>query len=362
MSKSIVVRYEGNPCYSIEIRRDFSDLLSCLQAVIPDLYKKRFCIVSETNVAPLYLDTVRKILEPAVSHVYSYVFQAGEQSKNLDTVSELYQVLISNKFDRNDILIALGGGVVGDLTGFAAATYLRGIRFVQIPTSLLAQVDSSIGGKTAVDFQQYKNMVGAFYQPALVYNNLEALKTLPEREYLSGMGEIIKHGLIRDASYYQWLKEHNRQIRNLDPDTLETMIEISDRIKREVVERDPKEKGERAHLNFGHTIGHAIEKLSDFSLLHGECVAIGMTAAAWLSQKKGMLTEAECLDIKQCISDFGLPVSNPQIDPALIAQTTLLDKKMDSGVVKFILLDGIGKAVINREITLADMEQAVKFL
>ncbi len=362
MSKTIAVRYEGKPCYSIEIRRDFSDLLSCLQADIPDLHKKRICIVSETNVAPLYLETVRAILNPAVSQVCSYVFQAGEQSKNLDTVSELYQVLISHKFDRNDVLIALGGGVVGDLTGFATATYLRGIRFVQIPTSLLAQVDSSIGGKTAVDFQQYKNMVGAFYQPALVYNNLEVLKTLPEREYLSGMGEIIKHGLIRDASYYQWLKEHNGQIRDLDPDTLETMIEISDRIKQEVVERDPKEQGERAHLNFGHTIGHAIEKLSNFSLLHGECVAIGMTAAACLSQKKGMLTEAEFLDVKQCISDFGLPVSNPQIDPALIAQTTLLDKKMDSGVVKFILLDGIGKAVINREITLADMEQAVKLL
>ena len=187
---------------------------------------------------------LKNILTKSFPQIFCYEFQAGEASKNTDTVNGVYEFLIQNHFDRHDLMIALGGGVVGDLTGFTAATYLRGIDFIQVPTSLLSEVDSSIGGKTGVDFMQYKNMVGVFYQPKLVYMNLNVLKTLPKDQLISGFGEILKHGLIRNHDYF---------------------------LKRDVVERDPKEKGERALLNFGHTIGHAVEKLSDFGLSHGVC-------------------------------------------------------------------------------------------
>jgi 3-dehydroquinate synthase len=358
MSKTIIVNYENKPCYPIEIRRDFTELLPCLQAVIPNLESKKVCIVSETNVAPYYLETVTNLIKDHCAKVVSHVFPAGEANKNLDTVSGVYQTLIENQFDRNDFLIALGGGVVGDLTGFSAATYLRGISFVQIPTTLLSQVDSSIGGKTGVDFQCYKNMVGAFHMPKLVYTNLATLNSLPKREFLSGMGEIIKHGLIKDASYYNWLKAHCDAIKSLDYQVLEEMIAVSDHIKQVVVEKDPKEKGERAHLNFGHTLGHSIEKLSDFSLLHGECVALGMVGAAYLSMKKQLITEAEYTDIRNTIADFELPVCKEDINPGEVAQTTKLDKKMDSGVVKFILLDQVGTAGIHRDVTIEDMTEA----
>lgn len=230
-----------------------------------------------------------------------FIFPAGEESKTLATVENLYEFLIQNKFERRDMLAALGGGVVGDLTGFTAATYLRGIDFIQIPTSLLAQVDSSIGGKTGVDFRAYKNMVGAFHQPKLVYSCAETLKTLTEQQYISGLGEIIKHGLIKDIAYYHWLKEHKEAILSRDTQTMIEMIEVSCRIKKEVVENDPEEAGERALLNFGHTLGHAVEKLMNFTMLHGECVAVGMHGAAWHFKRKKY-------DLRRDISrHFGYP-------------------------------------------------------
>ena len=268
--------------------------------------------------------------------------------------------IIEEHFDRNDLLIALGGGVTGDLTGYAAATYLRGIRFIQIPTSLLAQVDSSIGGKTGVDFDQYKNMVGAFHQPKLVYINLSTLQTLTKREFLSGMGEIIKHGLIKDLDYYNWLKEHIDQVKALDYDALEYMISVSCNIKRCVVENDVNEKGERSLLNFGHTLGHAIEKLMNFQLLHGECVSIGMVLACDLSQEKGLIRNEDTLDVIETLKAYELPVSFKGLDPKVIAETTLTDKKMDAGKVKFILLEGLGHGIIDRSIDLAMMEEECK--
>ena len=249
------------------------------------------------------------------------------------------------------MLLALGGGVTGDITGFAAATYLRGIDFVQIPTTLLSQVDSSIGGKTGVDFKAYKNMVGAFYMPKLVYMNLSTLNSLPEREYLEGMGEIIKHGLIRDTEYFYWLKENKDKIISRDYETVKKMIFVSCNIKRVVVENDPKEKGERAVLNFGHTIGHAVEKAKNFSLLHGECVAIGMAAATYISLKKGNIAEKEYNEINNVISDFKLPVYTTGILASDVVKATKNDKKMDSGVIKFITLEENGHAIIDRTIS-----------
>lgn len=350
MSESIPVISEGVRIYTIELQRDFAMLPGKLKELGYQRDQK-ICIVTDSVVASLYADEVQQLLRAAYDTVITHVFPAGEEQKNLTTVEALYETLIAHHFDRRDLLVALGGGVTGDLTGFAAATYMRGIDFIQAPTTLLSQVDSSIGGKTGVDFQQYKNMVGAFYQPKLVYMNLSTLKTLPKRQIVSGMGEIIKHGLIQDAEYYRWLGEHHDAILALEPDVVEEMIYRSCNIKREIVERDPKEKGERALLNFGHTIGHAVEKLSGFSMTHGECVGLGMIAASRISARLGKLPAEAPAKIEACLASFGFRQRIEGLDAAKILQATKSDKKMVGNKVKFILLAEIGEAYIYRELT-----------
>lgn len=362
MRKEIAVNYEGKKCYSITFNHSFGNLIQDITDAIGMDKTKKVCIVSDSNVAKIYLNKITELLQEQYEQVFSFVFEAGEQSKNMDTVQKLYEYLIINRFDRHDFLIALGGGVVGDLTGFSAATYLRGIDFIQIPTSLLAQVDSSIGGKTGVDFQQYKNMVGAFYQPKLVYMSMEVFTSLPDNQFANGMAEEIKHGLIKDSAYYQWLKENRALIVQKAPDTLIGMLEIGCNIKRVVVENDPKEKGERALLNFGHTIGHAIEKLSDFKLYHGECVSLGMVAAAYLSVKKGLLTEDELRDIEQVLCDYQLPIRISGYDAQKILETTKSDKKMVGGKVKFTLLKQVGEAYSDLSLTNEDLLEAIHYV
>lgn len=361
MSKTIPVHYDGAFAYSIEIQNDFQSLSEQLEHLG---YKKeqKICIVSDSQVAEIYIDSMINLLKNSFDHVFSFVFPAGESSKNIDTVQMLYESLINNGFDRHDLLVAFGGGVVGDLTGFTAATYLRGIDFIQIPTSLLAQVDSSIGGKTGVDFKQYKNMVGAFYQPKLVYMNLSVLQTLSQRQFLSGIAEILKHGLIKDRSYFDWMTQNMDSIYQLDPAALEEMIYRSCNIKREVVENDPTEKGERALLNFGHTIGHAVEKLSDFSMYHGECVAIGCIAASYLSCKMGLISEEDFALIRKAFSDFNLPISVKGQDANEILKTTKSDKKMKAGRINFILLHEIGKAYIYSDLTDDEILLAIQYI
>ena len=347
-TNAMKVNYEQKPCYDIVFSKDFNLLNDEIQQL--NISNKRICIVTESNVGPLYANEVKDIFMSNSKEVIIFEFTAGEAHKNLDTISELYPVLIENKFDRNDMLVALGGGVVGDMTGYAAATYLRGIDFIQIPTSLLAQVDSSIGGKTGVDYKAYKNMIGAFYQPKLVYMNLSTLNSLPNREYYSGMGEIVKHGLIKDSDYFYWLKENYQKILDRDYDTLFTMIYNSCNVKRKVVEEDPKEKGDRALLNFGHTIGHAVEKSKNFTLLHGECVSIGIVSAAYISLVKNYINNTEFNDICDTLKLFKLPVTTSDINANDVVEATLNDKKMDSGVIKFIVLKEIGNASIDRTI------------
>ena len=291
MSEIITVHLDQKPIYDIVIEKDFSQLGTAFSRL--NVTGRKICIVTDSNVGPLYAKAVQEVLETTGNQIFVYTFAAGEESKNLNTVQDLYEFLIENHFDRKDMLAALGGGVVGDLTGFTAATYLRGISFIQIPTSLLAQVDSSIGGKTGVDFRAYKNMVGAFHQPKLVYMNMSTLLSLDTRLFNSGFGEIIKHGLIKDAAYYRWLQNNAAKIQSKDYDALEQMIAGSCNIKREVVELDPTEQGDRALLNFGHTLGHAIEKLMNFQLYHGECVVLGMIAALNISVTRGHITQAE---------------------------------------------------------------------
>ncbi len=354
------IRYDGTPCYDILLEQDFGKLGERLVQL--SVKNRKLCIVTDSNVGPLHLERLAQELIPCAAKVVTFTFPAGEARKNLKTVQMLYEFLIQENFDRNDVLVALGGGVVGDLTGYTAATYLRGIRFVQIPTTLLAMVDSSIGGKTGVDFKAYKNMVGAFYMPQFVYMNFTLLGTLPTREYCSGFGEILKHGLIRDAALYSWLVENRDLLLQRDRLAVAEMVYRSLLIKKDIVERDPKERGERALLNFGHTIGHAVEKLKEFRLLHGECVAIGMVAAVQISWRRGMLTETQTKEILSCIQSFQLPISASGLLVEDILLAVSRDKKKDADKIRFILLNGIGNAVIDTNVTEQEMAEACEFI
>lgn len=355
--KTLIVHENDTPIYPIVLTNSFDELPDCLKDF--QLENRKVCIVSESKVAPIYKESVVEKIGKMAKECHSFVFDAGEKNKNLDTVNKLYEFLIVKKFDRKDLIVALGGGVVGDLAGFAAATYLRGIEFIQVPTSLLSQVDSSIGGKTGVDYLAYKNMVGAFHQPKLVYINIKTLDTLSKREYNSGLGEIIKHGLIKDKNYYEWLLDKKEDIKNREEQTLIDMIYQSCDIKRRVVEKDPKERGERAFLNFGHTIGHAVEKLMNFSYLHGECVGVGMLAACGISMQRGAMTKEQYEQLKQWLDYFEFPAFPTQFSPEEIVAATKLDKKMEHGIIKFVLLNKIGEACIAKDVTDEEMSVAI---
>lgn len=354
------VKKDGQFCYHIYLEPDFAKLPEAVEPL--NIKERKLCIVADSTTAELYGAELKEILKETCTYVSMFVFPAGEVNKTLNTVRDLYEHLILEKFDRKDMLVALGGGVVGDLTGFAAATYLRGIGFIQIPTTLLSQVDSSIGGKTGVDFDAYKNMVGAFHMPRLVYMNLNVLKTLPDRQFACGMGEIIKHGLIQDSDYLEKLSTYQRAIREKNYAALLWMVAGSCKVKRHVVEEDPTEQGIRAWLNFGHTIGHSVEKLKDFTLCHGECVAIGCAAAAWMSWKRGLISEKEKEAAEQLLLDYQLPVRVKGLKPEDIVKTTKLDKKMDAGKVKFVLLKKIGEAFVTRDVEDEELLRASRYV
>lgn len=357
MSERLSISYQKKPCYDIVFTKGFGELLPELERL--GAAGRRIGIVTDSKVDGLYADAVLELLRGKCPKAVKYVFPEGEEHKTLDTVKSAYRFLIEEQFDRKDLLIALGGGVVGDVTGFIAATYLRGIDFIQAPTTLIAQSDSSIGGKTGVDFDGFKNMVGAFKMPALVYMNMEALSTLDERQFFSGFAEVMKHALIRDAGFYGWLIENMYEICEREPDVLGEMLIRSCAIKKLVVERDPLEQGERALLNFGHTIGHAIEKAKHFGLLHGECVALGAVAAAYISWKRELLSMEEYYEVRDMFVPFNLPISVEGIDPAEIVRLTKADKKMESGRIRFVLLKGIGKAVLDNTVTDEELLAAV---
>ena len=354
----LMVKREGDFHYPIYFEEDFSLLAKAVKG--EGLDGRSMCVVTDSHVDPLYKASVMDALKGTASSLFSFTFEAGEKNKNLETVQELYKVLIEQGMDRKGILVALGGGVVGDLTGFCAATYLRGIDFIQVPTTLLAQVDSSVGGKTGVDFQKYKNMVGAFHQPRLVYMNMQTLKTLPSKEFACGMGEILKTGLICDGDFFRYVCSSQELIKELDLGALSHMIRTCCAIKANVVERDPKEQGERALLNLGHTVGHAVEKLKNFSLLHGQCVGTGLIAAAFLSMKRGLLTTEEYEEIRNGCHVYDLPLKVSSLDPVEVLKATKKDKKMENGHIKFILMDGIGKSFIDKTVTDEELLNAIR--
>ena len=354
------VKKDGEFCYSIQFEKDFSYLAEEISKL--GFIGHKLCVVTDSNVAPLYLEAVKNVLMDRSDQVYEFVIPAGEQNKTLDNIKKLYEYLILNRFDRKDCLVALGGGVIGDMTGFAAATYLRGIDFVQVPTTLLSQVDSSIGGKTGVDFDSYKNMVGAFHMPRLVYMNLSVLNTLSDEQFSCGMGEILKHGLIKNREYFTWCMDNADKIQERDYETLLYMIKESCKIKRDVVEKDPTEKGDRALLNFGHTLGHAVEKLKNFEMLHGQCVAVGAVAAMKLSAMRGNVLEEDVANSEKCFEKFGLPVRAEGITAEQILQISKSDKKMEAGKIKFVLLQEVGNAYVDKTVTDEELMRASKYI
>ena len=358
MSQRLEVLYNRKPCYDIVIEQDFNNLSDEISKL--ECSNKKICIITDSIVSPIYKNELLNVLEPVCKNVYFYCFTSGEEQKNLSTVNNIYSYLIEQHFDRKDILLALGGGVVGDITGFVAATYLRGIDYIQVPTTLLSQVDSSIGGKTGVDYEQYKNMVGAFKMPKLVYINVHTLSTLDDRQFYNGFAEAMKHGLIKDAMYYEWLLSNMYEICEREPETLEELVYKSCQIKKAVVEKDPLEQGDRALLNFGHTIGHAIERYKNFNLLHGECIALGCVAAAFISWKKQLLSMDEYYEIRDMFVPFNLPISIEELNIDEVINITKSDKKMEQDTLKFVLLKRIGKAVIDRTVTVEELRAGIE--
>ena len=331
----------GERSYDILIGRGLLDDAGRLG---PAITGGQCCIVTNETIAPLYLDRVRDAIGDK-KRVDVCVIPDGEQYKNLDTYGRIMNHLLESRHSRHTTLVALGGGVVGDITGFVAATYQRGVGFVQIPTTLLAQVDSSVGGKTAVNHPLGKNMIGAFYQPRLVLADTEVLDTLPKREYLAGVAEVIKYGIIRDCTFFDWLEAHREPLLAKDDEALRIAVKTSCAVKAEIVAADEREANLRAILNYGHTFAHALETLTEYAYLHGEAVAIGMTMAADLSARLGHLDWAAAGRIRNLIEAFGLDCELPgNVTSGAMIDVMRLDKKSVDGRLHFVVGRSIGSA------------------
>jgi 3-dehydroquinate synthase len=317
-------------------------------------------VCSDETVAGHYGERLIAQLEQSGLRTRFHKFPAGDASKSLDELDRIYRELADARAGRDALLLALGGGVVSDLTGFAAATWMRGIRYITCPTTLESAVDACVGGKTAINHVAGKNMIGAFHHPSLVAIDPECLKTLPARDIQAGLAESIKHGLIRDADFVDWHEQNRDAVLACDPDVMAALIERNLRIKISVVEQDEREQGLRAFLNFGHTIGHAIEKHANYALRHGEAVALGMVGAAILSEKLECLTHADVERIRDLIASYNLPVTSPvPLDIDTVLQLTQGDKKALAGKRRWVLLKQIGEATLHDDIDDALVREAV---
>ncbi|MCZ6854045.1 MAG: 3-dehydroquinate synthase [Gammaproteobacteria bacterium] len=316
----------------------------------PHLSGNQVAVISNETVAPLYLDELLKALGGASVDVFT--LPDGEQHKTLDSYAAIMDFLLAKRHNRSTTLVALGGGVVGDITGFVAATFQRGVGFIQVPTTLLAQVDSAVGGKTAVNHPAGKNMIGAFYQPRCVIADSRVFATLPDREYRAGLAEVLKYGVILDLEFFDWIEQTVDRLLNKDPETIEWAVSRSCEIKADVVATDERETGLRAILNFGHTFGHAIETLTSYqTYLHGEAVAIGMVMAADLSVRMGFLRLAAAQRIKTVLQSFGLPVCPPLgLSDDVMLQAMGMDKKVVDGKLRLVLAETIGRVIVSEEI------------
>ena len=347
----------GNRSYPIYIG---SDLLNQSELYTQHIKSRQVVVVTNETIAPLYLDTVLNNL--LGFDVETVILPDGEQFKTLETVTHIFDKLLANKFSRNATLIALGGGVIGDMGGFAAACYQRGIAFLQIPTTLLAQVDSSVGGKTGVNHPLGKNMIGAFYQPQCVIADADVLDTLDDRQLSAGLAEVIKYGLIRDAEFFEWLENNIQALLARDKEALSFAIERSCLNKAEIVAVDETETGVRATLNLGHTFGHAIETGTGYgTYLHGEAVAIGTCLAADLSRRKGWLNDADVTRIIDLFKKCNLPICPPeQIDSDRFLELMAVDKKNVDGQIRLILLTKIGVATLPIDVDKTLLIQTLK--
>jgi 3-dehydroquinate synthase len=332
------------------------DLLDDCPALLAHARGRQVAIVTNETVAPLFEPRLRRAIAGAASALVTVALPDGEAHKDWPSLNRVFDKLLANRFDRNCLIVALGGGVVGDMAGFAAATYQRGVDFVQVPTTLLAQVDSSVGGKTAINHPLGKNMIGAFYQPKVVLADTDTLKTLPARELSAGLAEVIKYGLIWDAEFLAWLEANMDKLRALDPEAISRAIYRSCEIKAEVVAQDEREGGIRAILNLGHTFGHAIETGMGYgNWLHGEAVAAGMVMAADASRRKGWLSDADVERARAVIRAAGLPDTAPDLGVDRYLEYMGHDKKVEAGKIRFVLLKKIGEAVITADLSPADL-------
>jgi 3-dehydroquinate synthase len=305
-------------------------------------------VVSNTVVAPLYLQSLEAGLQPR--RVVASILPDGESHKTLANVARILDVMVANRFGRDCAVVALGGGVVGDMAGFAAATYQRGVAFVQVPTTLLAQVDSSVGGKTGVNHPGGKNLIGAFHQPVVVVADTGTLASLPARELRAGLAEVIKYGLICDAGFFAWLEAHIDALLAGDPAALAHVIRRSCEIKAEIVGRDEREQGERALLNLGHTFGHALESATGYKeWLHGEAIGAGLVMAAWMSGQSGYLTSEEVERVARLVARAGLPTHVSNVKPDVALEHMRIDKKVQAGRIRLVLLRGIGRAFVTAD-------------
>lgn len=348
----------GERSYPIHIGSAILTLLGhLLKEALP---AHRYAVISDNRVATLYGAQVLQALQAAQLEGELFTFPAGEASKHLASIEQLAGGMAQRGFDRGDAILALGGGVSGDMAGFLAAIYMRGIPFAQVPTTLLAQVDSSVGGKTGVDIPEGKNLIGAFYQPRLVLIDTDVLQTLPENEFLAGMGEVIKYGAGLDADFFNYLGRHREQILSLDPAQLSSIVSHCCALKAKVVEQDEREGGRRRVLNFGHTIGHAVEAASDYSLLHGFAVAIGMCAVADLAVRCGYAPTSVQEEITTLLQAYGLPTAIPEaLNRERITTFMQADKKSIGRRLFFVLPTALGQVKITDQIDPAALTQVL---
>jgi 3-dehydroquinate synthase len=346
----------GNRSYPIHIGQQ---LLGSGELLTRHIHGRQVMIVSNDTIAPLYLESVTQLLTNF--DTASVILPDGEQYKTLDTLNTIFTALLEQRFNRDCTLIALGGGVVGDITGFAAASYQRGVAFLQIPTTLLAQVDSSVGGKTGVNHPQGKNMIGAFHQPGCVLIDTDTLDTLDDRQFAAGLAEVIKYGLIRDAGFFNWLETNMSALKARDKPALAYAIERSCSIKAEMVAADERESGQRALLNLGHTFGHAIETATGYgNWLHGEAVATGMLMATDLSARHGWVSAETVQRTEQLLRLAGLPTSAPEeMDETRFMELMAIDKKVIDGELRLVLLKSIGKAVVTGDFNAALLSETL---
>ncbi|MHB1392567.1 MAG: 3-dehydroquinate synthase [Clostridia bacterium] len=328
--------------YSIFI----TDSYSSISKLIADSnINGKIAVITDHNVNKHQSKEFVDSLQSGGYHAEKYIIEGGERSKSLETVNDIYNFLVSIKFSRDSTLIALGGGVVGDVTGYAAATFLRGINLIQVPTSLLSQVDSSVGGKVGVNFKGIKNVIGSFYQPQLVYINISSLATLPERELRAGLAEVLVHAIIADPKLLDYIENNISKVCSLNKDVLSNIVETNCTIKSKIVEQDEREDGLRAILNFGHTIGHAIESVYNFRFLHGECVSLGIVGAFKIAWHLGMVEKHVMDRVKRLLSEIGLPTNLCGVDINKVYSQMLYDKKNRNEELIFILPKDIGEVV-----------------